>query len=56
MGLSSAEAIGPASSQLAVSYRGTSLIRNRPPKDHQMALDIGLLQGPRGWALNIGLL
>ena len=29
-------------------YRVTSLIRNRHPrKDHQMALGIGLLQGPR---------
>ena len=30
-------------------YRGTSLIRNYPlPQDHRMALDMVLLQGPRG--------
>ena len=30
-------------------YRGTSLIRNRPPPyDHHRALGMVLLQGPRG--------
>jgi hypothetical protein len=41
---------GPVDGADCPAYRGTSLIRNRPPppKEHHRALGTGLLQGPGG--------